>query len=69
MRLVLAALVGAVLATVICWGGLYLYGAFVLTHGSLFDTNPRAAELFFAAWGVAAVISAFVAVALARRKR
>lgn len=69
MRQIAAAVLGALLATAVCWGALYLYGTFVLTHGSLFDTNPSAAELFFAVWGVGTLISAVVAVALTQRKK
>lgn len=52
VNVVAGALVGGALATMICWGALYVYGAFVLRgKGSLFDTNPEIANLFFVTWG------------------
>jgi hypothetical protein len=72
MRLIkclLAALAGAVAASIICWGGLYLVGVFVLDgHGSLFDTNPSLANTFFIAWGVLSAPCAAVGVFLTIRK-
>ncbi|CAJ0889826.1 hypothetical protein R76727_04131 [Ralstonia mannitolilytica] len=51
LRVIFGALLGMVAATAICWGALYMYGTYYLHgHGSLFDTNPTAANAFFAAW-------------------
>jgi hypothetical protein len=66
LKILLGAAIGILLATVICWGGLYAYGVFVLHGaGSLFDTNPNAANLFFYSWFAmsffAAIAGAFVA--------
>lgn len=45
--------------TVIVWGGLYLYGVLALHGvGSLFDTNPEAANIFFCAWFVLTAVAA-----------
>ncbi|SEI23339.1 hypothetical protein SAMN05192544_104715 [Paraburkholderia hospita] len=49
LRIFLGAVLGAVGATVVAWGGLYLFGM-VRGSGSLFDTNPEAANRFFALW-------------------
>ena len=53
-----AAILGAIAATLVCWGGLYLYGTFVLREGSLFDTDPEAANIFFAGWFVLSAVMA-----------
>ncbi|OAI60753.1 hypothetical protein RSP795_17160 [Ralstonia solanacearum] len=51
LRIVFGGLLGAAIATVICWGALYLYGTYYLHgHGSLFDTNPSAADTFLFIW-------------------
>ena len=53
------AITGAALATIVCWGLLYAYGAFVLGgSGSLFDTNPQAAANFLIGWAVVSLLSA-----------
>jgi hypothetical protein len=52
-------LAGLVLGTVVCWGGLYLYGAFVLSgQGSLFDTHPEMANRFFLGWAMVCALFA-----------
>ncbi len=59
IKCLLAALLGAALATLICWGAVYLYGVFVLHgHGSLFDTNPSLANTFFITWGGVSILCA-----------
>lgn len=51
LRIAIGSTLGAILATIISWGGLYLYGTIVLHgNGSLFDTNPTAANIFFGIW-------------------
>lgn len=67
MRFVLGAVFGAILATAVSWGGLYLYGRF-RPAGSLFDTDPQSADLFFAIWlALAAVLAAIVGYLTSRR--
>jgi hypothetical protein len=69
IKFLLAALAGAVAASLFCWGGLYLVGVFVLHgHGSLFDTNPSLANNFFIAWGVLSALCAAFGVFLTIRK-
>ncbi len=53
-----------------CWGALYVYGAFVLHgKGSLFDTDPEIANLFFVTWGGLILIFAMAgAIVVTRRK-
>lgn len=54
----------------ICWGALYVYGAFVLRgEGSLFDTNPEIANLFFVGWSVLTAIGAAIAAIIVTRMR
>jgi hypothetical protein len=43
------AALGALIATVVCWGALYAFGA-LRGAGSLFDTSPKVANLFFMVW-------------------
>lgn len=44
---VLFVVLATIAASVVAWGGLYLYGALVLRgQGSLFDTSPQAANWF-----------------------
>jgi hypothetical protein len=67
VKVVAGIILGILAATVVCWGALYLYGVLVLHgRGSLFDTNPLAANVFFVGWGVVsavcAIAGAFVAV-------
>ncbi|MGC5885749.1 hypothetical protein [Ralstonia pseudosolanacearum] len=51
LRIAVGALLGAAAVTIVCWGALFLYGTYYLNgHGSLFDTNPSAANAFFYAW-------------------
>lgn len=70
VTVVAGALVGVALATMICWGALYVYGAFVLRgEGSLFDTNPEIANLFFIGWSVLTAIGAAIAALIATRMR
>ncbi|CAB3771664.1 hypothetical protein LMG29542_06663 [Paraburkholderia humisilvae] len=49
LRILCGSIIGAIAATVLAWGGLYLLGM-IRGPGSLFDTNPNAANLFFALW-------------------
>ncbi|EKS9888316.1 MULTISPECIES: hypothetical protein [Burkholderia] len=61
---------GGVLATLICWGALYAYGAFVLHgKGSLFDTSPEIAHAFFVGWGGLTAIFSAIAAIIAMRMR
>lgn len=60
------AMVGLLAGTVICWGLLYLYGAFVLRgEGSLFDTNPQAANAFFIVWLIVSLLCALIGIKVA----
>lgn len=59
LRISIRAILGAVAATIFSWGGLFLYGTFVLHgNGSLFDTNPNTANLFFLIWLILTVFAA-----------
>jgi hypothetical protein len=49
IRIIIGGALGAVGVTAVAWGGLYLFGI-VRASGSLFDTNPDAANQFFALW-------------------
>lgn len=59
MRFGLGAVLGATLATVVSWGGLYLYGQ-LRPAGSLFDSDPQSANFFFAMWFALAVVAAAI---------
>ena len=64
-RIVIGALLGAATATVLAWGGLYLFATLILHgSGSLFDTNPSAANAFFAGWltltAIATLVGGFI---------
>jgi hypothetical protein len=68
IRVLLGALSGSITATTLAWSGLYAYGVLVRHgQGSLFDTNPSAANAFFIAWGCAVVLAAVVGAGLALR--
>ncbi|CAB3763149.1 hypothetical protein BPA30113_03125 [Burkholderia paludis] len=55
------AVAGAIIATLFCWGGLYSFGVLILGgRGSLFDTHPQIANLFFAGWFVSVVVFASI---------
>jgi hypothetical protein len=70
VKRLLGAFLGAVAATVMCWGLLFLYGAFILHgQGSLFDTNPNAANAFFATWGGISILFALLGAAAATHVR
>lgn len=71
LQILVGALAGASIATVLVWGALYVYGSVVLKgQGSLFDTNPDAANTFFTAWFVLLLVLAVVGGYLvARRKK
>lgn len=59
LRILIGAALGIIGATVFSWGGLYLFGTIVLHgHGSLFDTNPTAANIFFGGWFALCAIAA-----------
>ncbi|WP_235362663.1 hypothetical protein [Burkholderia sp. A9] len=54
---IVGAIAGAFIATLVCWGGLYLFGVLILQgRGSLFDTHPQIATRFFAGWFVSVVV-------------
>ena len=59
LRIFCGSAIGAVVATVLAWGGLYLVGI-SLGSGSLFDTNPDAADRFFALWFALVLLAAVV---------
>lgn len=60
-RIASCAVLGAMAMTAFSWGGLYFFGAFVLQgNGSLFDSNPSAANLFFSAWLAITVVGAVI---------
>ena len=60
------AIAGALISTVFCWGMLYLYGILVLRgHGSLFDTNPLTAKIFFITWAILSLLFALAGAAAA----
>ncbi|WP_157650634.1 hypothetical protein [Burkholderia ubonensis] len=61
MRIVIGAIAGSVIVTLACWGGLYLFGVLILHgQGSLFDTNPQVANLFFAGWFTSVVVGTVI---------
>lgn len=67
---VIGAIIGLLVGAILCWGGLYLYGVYVLRgEGSLFDTNPDAANAFFTAWFLLSVVCAVVGAKLAIHRR
>jgi hypothetical protein len=59
LRIIIGAALGAIGATVAAWCGLYLVGI-VRGSGSLFDTNPEAANCFFAAWFALVLVASIV---------
>ncbi len=56
LRIIIGGALGALGATAVAWGGLYLFGM-IRGPGSLFDTNPDAANCFFALWFALALIA------------
>ncbi|CAG9218811.1 conserved hypothetical protein [Paraburkholderia sabiae] len=67
LRICVGAALGAIAATAIAWGGLYVFGT-VRGSGSLFDTNPDAANRFFAFWlALVLLASIFGGVSASRR--
>ncbi|WP_157633114.1 hypothetical protein [Burkholderia ubonensis] len=61
MRTAIGAIAGSVIVTLACWGGLYLFGVLILRgQGSLFDTNPQVANLFFAGWFMSVVVGTVI---------
>jgi hypothetical protein len=67
LRILCGVVVGAITATVLSWGGLYLFGM-VRGPGSLFDTNPDAANHFFALWFVLVCVASIVGGLMASRR-
>lgn len=60
-RIIGCTFLGAIVATVITWGGLFLFGVLILHgKGSLFDTNPTAANIFFTLWLILTFVGATV---------
>jgi hypothetical protein len=55
-KFVFGAVIGAASATFVWLGGLYVYGSTRPT-GSLFDTDPQLANIFFAVWASLVVIA------------
>lgn len=69
IKFAIGALVGIFFGTVACWGSLYLYGEFVLQgEGSLFDTNPQAANTFFIVWIIVCLLFALLGIRVTSRK-
>ncbi|MEN2471305.1 hypothetical protein ACN22W_16095 [Burkholderia theae] len=61
LKPIVGAISGSVMATIVCWGGLYLFGVLILHgRGSLFDTNPHVANLFFVGWFVSLVVASVI---------
>ncbi|WP_124515888.1 hypothetical protein [Burkholderia ubonensis] len=61
LRIAIGAIAGSVIVTLACWGGLYLFGILILHRkGSLFDTNPQVANLFFAGWFMSVVVGSVI---------
>ncbi|WP_141715356.1 hypothetical protein [Burkholderia ubonensis] len=61
LRIAIGAIAGSVIVTLACWGGLYLFGVLILHgKGSLFDTNPQVANLFFAGWFMSVVVGSVI---------
>jgi len=59
LKILLGGAIGLLLSTVICWGLLYAYGVIVLHGaGSLFDTDPHAANMFFLSWAIVSLLAA-----------
>ncbi|AQH03267.1 hypothetical protein A9R05_31000 [Burkholderia sp. KK1] len=58
-RIVCGAVIGALVATVLAWGGLYLFGM-IRGPGSLFDTNPDAANRFFTLWFALVIVASIL---------
>ncbi|PWF55225.1 hypothetical protein [Massilia glaciei] len=62
LRIIFGFATGIVLAALVCWGGLFAYEVFLARalgrEGSLFTTNPQAANAFFVTWAVVSLIAA-----------
>jgi hypothetical protein len=57
IRVLAGFLVGIISSSLVCWGGLILWGTIALRgKGSLFDTNPTIANAFFICWGALSLI-------------
>ncbi|MFM0670302.1 hypothetical protein [Paraburkholderia sediminicola] len=67
IRIIIGGALGAVGATAVAWGGLYLFGI-VRSSGSLFDTNPDAANRFFALWFALVLVASVVGGVKASRR-
>lgn len=67
LRIGTGAVLGAIAATAVAWGGLYLFGM-ARGSGSLFDTNPDAANRFFAFWLVLVLLASIFGGASASRR-
>ena len=68
VKLILGAALGGVIATVLCWGSLILFAIFILHgEGSLFDTNPTAANAFFISWATISVLFMVLGVSITVR--
>jgi hypothetical protein len=60
-RIIACTFLGAIVATLMTWGGLFLFGVLILHgKGSLFDTNPTAANIFFTIWLILIFVGATV---------
>ncbi|MGU7771408.1 hypothetical protein ACV229_14630 [Burkholderia sp. MR1-5-21] len=57
----IGAISGSIIVTLACWGGLYLFGVFILHgKGSLFDTNPQVANLFLVGWFMSVIVASVI---------
>lgn len=68
MKTFLYAVLGFILASIVVWGGLLIWGAAVLKNGdSYWDRTPYAADAFFACWLIFSTAAGIAAAWLSRR--
>jgi hypothetical protein len=70
MRTFLYSILAFVIASIIAWGGLFIWSAMLLKlkqGDSYWDRTPYAADIFFACWLCFAFGAAIVAALLSRR--
>jgi hypothetical protein len=68
IQIIAGAVASGMIATFLCWGLLMLYAKFILHgEGSLFDTNPSAANAFFIVWGVVSLVSMLIGASITIR--
>jgi hypothetical protein len=66
-RIGMGVVLGAIATAAVAWGGLYAFGM-VRGSGSLFDTNPDAANRFVAFWFALALLASIFGGASASRR-